>query len=124
MWTPDKYEAKRAKNMLNVWKLNNYERNVMSSIVHAHQINGCLDNIDRETLLTLEGKYRDELAKYLKASDEKDSITRQLANIMEQIEMAKEMWLDDKEQECLLILQTASREMKHVAWEITPILEK
>ncbi|WP_208618347.1 hypothetical protein [Aggregatibacter kilianii] len=124
MWTPDKYEAKRAKNMLNVWKLNNYERNVMSSIVHAHQINGCLDNIDRETLLTLEGKYRDELAKYLKASDEKDSITRQLANIMEQIEMAKEMWLDDKEQECLLMLQTASREMKHVAWEITPILEQ
>lgn len=123
MWTPDKYEAKRAKNMLNVWKLNNYERNVMSSIVHAHQINGCLDNIDRETLLTLEGKYRDELAKYLKASDEKDSITRQLANIMEQIEMAKEMWLDDKEQECLLMLQTASREMKHVAWEITPVLE-
>ena len=96
----------------------------MSSIVHAHQINGCLDNIDRETLLTLEGKYRDELAKYLKASDEKDSITRQLANIMEQIEMAKEMWLDDKEQECLLMLQTASREMKHVAWEITPILEQ
>lgn len=124
MWTPDKYEAKRAKNMLNVWKLNNYERNVMSSIVHAHQINGCLDNIDRETLLTLEGKYRDELAKYLKASDEKDSITRQLANIMEQIEMAKGMWLDDKEQECLLMLQTASREMKHVAWEITPILEQ
>ena len=124
MWTPDKYEAKRAKNMLNVWKLNNYERNVMSSIVHAHQINGCLDNIDRETLLTLEGKYRDELAKYLKASDEKDSITRQLANIMEQIKMAKEMWLDDKEQECLLMLQTASREMKHVAWEITPILEQ
>jgi hypothetical protein len=122
MWTPDKYEAKRAKNMLNVWQLNNYERNVMSSIVHAHQINGCLDNIDRETLLALEGKYRDELAKYLKASDEKDSITRQLANIMEQIEMAKEMWLDDKEQECLLMLQTASREMKHVAWEITPVL--
>ena len=124
MWTPDKYEAKRAKNMLNVWKLNNYERNVISSIVHAHQINGCLDNIDRETLLTLEGKYRDELAKYLKASDEKDSITRQLANIMEQIEMAKEMWLDNKEQECLLMLQTASREMKQVAWKITPILEQ
>lgn len=124
MWTPDKYEAKRAKNMLQVWKLSNYERVVMESIVHAHQINGCLDNIDRKTLLTLEGKYRDELAKYLKASDEKDSITRQLANIMEQIEMAKEMWLDDKEQECLLMLQTASREMKHVAWEITPILEQ
>ncbi|MBN6077281.1 hypothetical protein HYE59_06980 [Aggregatibacter actinomycetemcomitans] len=123
MWTPDKYEAKRAKNMLKVWKLNNYERDVMCSIVHAHQVNGCLDSIDRETLLTLECKYRCELAKYLKASDEKDSITRQLSNIMEQIEMAKEMWLDDKQQECLLMLQTASCEMKTVACKVTPVLK-
>ncbi|WP_187386992.1 hypothetical protein [Aggregatibacter actinomycetemcomitans] len=122
MWTPDKYEAKRAKNMLKVWKLNNYERDVMCSIVHAHQVNGCLDSIDRETLLTLEGKYRCELAKYLKASDEKDSITRQLSNIMEQIEMAKEMWLEDDEMACLKLLQAASREMKSVAWRITPVL--
>ena len=62
MWTPDKYEAKRAKNMLSVWKLNNYERNVMSSIVHAHQINGCLDWLDRATLMALEEKYKGQLA--------------------------------------------------------------
>lgn len=123
MWTPDKYEAKRAKNMLQVWKLSNYERVVMDSIVHAHQVNGCLNSIDRKTLLSLEDKYSDELAKYLKARDNKDSITTQLAHIAEQLEMAREMWLDDKDQECLLMLQTASREMKQVALEITPVLE-
>ncbi|KOE63901.1 FMN-dependent NADH-azoreductase [Aggregatibacter actinomycetemcomitans serotype e str. SCC393] len=49
-------------------------------------------------------------------------MTRQLANIMEQIEMAKEMWLGDDEKACLKLLQAASREMKSVAWRITPVL--
>lgn len=53
----------------------------------------------------------------------KDDITVQLAQIMEQIESAKEMWLDDDEKECLLLLQAASREMKCVAWKIVPVLE-
>jgi hypothetical protein len=57
-------------------------------------------------------------------SEQKIRVTEQLAHILEQVEMAREMWIDDKEQECLLMLQTASREMKHVAWEITPILEQ
>lgn len=56
--------------------------------------------------------------------EKKIRVTTQLAHIAEQLEMAREMWIDDKEQECLLMLQTASREMKHVAWEITPILEQ
>ena len=56
-------------------------------------------------------------------SEKKIKVTEQLAQIIEQLEMAREMWIDDKEQECLLMLQTASREMKTVAWEITPILE-
>ncbi|WP_109078958.1 FMN-dependent NADH-azoreductase [Aggregatibacter kilianii] len=56
--------------------------------------------------------------------EKKIRVTEQLAHIAEQLEMAREMWLDDKEQECLLMLQTASREMKHVARKITPILEQ
>ena len=56
-------------------------------------------------------------------SEKKADITAQLAQIMEQIDSAKEMWLDDDEKGCLLLLQAASREMKCVAWKITPVLE-
>lgn len=56
-------------------------------------------------------------------SEKKIRVTEQLAHIAEQLEMAREMWIDDKEQECLLMLQTASREMKTVVYRITPILE-
>ena len=56
-------------------------------------------------------------------SEKKIKVTEQLAHILEQLEMAREMWIDDKEQECLLMLQTASREMKTVVYRITPILE-
>lgn len=55
-------------------------------------------------------------------SEKKAQVTEQLAQIMEQIEGAKEMWLDD-EKGCLLLLQAASREMKCVAQKIVPILE-
>lgn len=56
-------------------------------------------------------------------SEKKAAVTAQLAQIMEQIESAKEMWLDDDEKGCLLLLQAASREMKCVAYRVTPILE-
>ena len=56
-------------------------------------------------------------------SEQKIKVTEQLAHILEQVEMVREMWIDDKEQECLLMLQTASREMKTVVYRITPILE-
>lgn len=56
-------------------------------------------------------------------SEKKAVVTAQLAQIMEQIEAAKEHWMDDDEKECLLLLQAASREMKCVAWKITPVLE-
>lgn len=56
-------------------------------------------------------------------SEKKAQVTEQLAQIMEQIEGAKEMWLDDDEKGCLLLLQAASREMKSVAWRVTPMLE-
>lgn len=56
-------------------------------------------------------------------SEKKIKVTEQLAHILEQLEMAREMWIDDKEQECLLMLQTASREMKTVVYRITLILE-
>ena len=56
-------------------------------------------------------------------SEKKAVVTAQLAQIMEQIENAKEMWLDDDEKGCLLLLQAASREMKSVAYKVTPVLE-
>lgn len=55
--------------------------------------------------------------------ERKSHVTIQLAQIIEQLEMAKEMWMEDDDKACLKLLQTASREMKCVAWKITPILE-
>lgn len=62
MWTPDKYEAKRAKKVLQVRQLTKDERHVMNAIVNAHQINGYLDWLDRATLMALEEKYKGQLA--------------------------------------------------------------
>ena len=55
--------------------------------------------------------------------DKKSHVTIQLAQIIEQLEMAKEMWMEDDDKACLKLLQTASREIKCVAWKITPVLE-
>ncbi|WP_308571087.1 FMN-dependent NADH-azoreductase [uncultured Haemophilus sp.] len=55
-------------------------------------------------------------------SEKKAQVTEQLAQIMEQIEAAKERWLVDDSKGALLLLQAASREMKSVAWKITPVL--
>lgn len=54
--------------------------------------------------------------------DKKSHVTIQLAQIIEQFEMAKEMWMEDDDKACLKLLQAASREMKCVAWKITPVL--
>ena len=54
--------------------------------------------------------------------ERKSHVTVQLAQIIEQLEMAKEMWMDDDDKACLKLLQAASREMKCVAWKITPVL--
>ena len=54
--------------------------------------------------------------------DKKSHVTIQLAQIIEQLEMAKEMWMEDDDKACLKLLQTASREMKCVVWRITPVL--
>ena len=56
-------------------------------------------------------------------SEKKAQVTEQLAQIMEQIEAAKEQWLGDDSKGALLLLQAASREMKSVACRVTPILE-
>ena len=56
-------------------------------------------------------------------SEKKIKVTEQLAHILEQVEMAKDMWLEDDEVACLKLLQAASREMKTVVYRITPILE-
>ena len=55
-------------------------------------------------------------------SEKKAQVTEQLAQIMEQIEAAKEQWLVDDSEGALLLLQAASREMKSVAWRMTPVL--
>nr|DAX17961.1 MAG TPA: hypothetical protein [Caudoviricetes sp.] len=54
--------------------------------------------------------------------DKKSHVTIQLAQIIEQLEMAKEMWLEDDDKACLKLLQAASREMKCVARKIVPVL--
>ncbi|ACX83555.1 FMN-dependent NADH-azoreductase [Aggregatibacter actinomycetemcomitans D11S-1] len=55
--------------------------------------------------------------------EKKAQITVQMAQIIEQLEMAQQMWLGDDEKACLLLLQAASREIKSVAYRITPILK-
>ena len=55
--------------------------------------------------------------------ERKSHVTVQLAQIIEQLEMAKEMWMEDDDKTCLKLLQAASREMKCVAYKVTPILE-
>ena len=55
--------------------------------------------------------------------DKKSHVTIQLAQIIEQLEMAQEMWMEDDDKACLKLLQAASREMKCVAYKVTPILE-
>ena len=55
-------------------------------------------------------------------TENKSQVTEQLAQIMEQIEAAKEQWLVDDEKGSLLLLQAASREMKSVVWRMAPVL--
>lgn len=55
--------------------------------------------------------------------ERKSHVTVQLAQIIEQLEMAKEMWMEDDDKACLKLLQTASGEMKCVARKIVPVLE-
>ena len=55
-------------------------------------------------------------------SEKKAQVTEQLAQIMEQIEIAQEIWLDGNRKECLLLLQGAIREIKKVTWRVMPVL--
>lgn len=55
--------------------------------------------------------------------ERKSHVTVQLAQIIEQLEMAKEMWMEDDDKACLKLLQAASREMKCMARKIVPVLE-
>lgn len=55
-------------------------------------------------------------------SEKKAQVTEQLAQIMEQIEIAQEIWLDGNRKECLLLLQGAIREIKRVTWQVMPVL--
>lgn len=54
--------------------------------------------------------------------ERKSHVTVQLAQIIEQLELAKEMWQEDDDKACLKLLQAASREIRCVAWNITPVL--
>lgn len=55
--------------------------------------------------------------------DRKSHVTVQLAQIIEQLEMAKDMWMDDDDKACLKLLQAASREIRCAARKIVPVLE-
>lgn len=55
--------------------------------------------------------------------DKKSHVTIQLAQIIEQLEMAKEMWMEDDDKACLKLLQAASREIRCAARKIVPILD-
>lgn len=55
--------------------------------------------------------------------ERKSHVTVQLAQIIEQLEMAKEMWMEDDDKACLKLLHAASQEMKCVAYKVTPVLE-
>jgi hypothetical protein len=54
---------------------------------------------------------------------ERRDVNIKLAQIIEQIEMAQEIWLDGDRKECLLLLQGAIREIKRVTWRVMPVLE-
>lgn len=54
---------------------------------------------------------------------ERRDVNIKLAQIIEQIEMAQEIWLDSDRKECLLLLQGAIREIKRVTWRVMPVLE-
>lgn len=57
------------------------------------------------------------------SEQERRDVNIKLAQIIEQIEMAQEIWLDGDRKECLLLLQGAIREIKRVTWRVMPILE-
>lgn len=54
--------------------------------------------------------------------ERKSHVTIQLAQIIEQLELAKEMWQENDEKACLKLLQTASGKMKCVVRKIVPVL--
>lgn len=56
--------------------------------------------------------------------NKKSHVAIQLAQIIEQLEMAKDMWLDDDDKACLKLLQAASRDIRCAARKIVPILEQ
>ena len=56
--------------------------------------------------------------------NKKSHVTIQLAQIIEQLEMAKDMWMDDDDKACLKLLQAASRDIRCAARKIVPILEQ
>lgn len=57
------------------------------------------------------------------SEQERRDVNIKLAQIIEQIEMAQEIWLDGDRKECLLLLQGAIREIKRVTWRVMPVLE-
>jgi hypothetical protein len=56
------------------------------------------------------------------SEQERRDVNIKLAQIIEQIEMVQEIWLDGDRKECLLLLQGAIREIKRVTWRVMPVL--
>ena len=56
------------------------------------------------------------------SEQERRDVNIKLAQIIEQIEMVQEIWLDGDRKECLLLLQGPIREIKRVTWRVMPVL--
>lgn len=56
------------------------------------------------------------------SEQERRDVNIKLAQIIEEIEIAQEIWLDGDRKECLLLLKGAIREIKRVVCRITLVL--
>ena len=62
MWYPEKHEAERAEKLILTGKLSPQEKKLMSAIIHAHKTQQTRDWLDRAVLMSLEEKYKGQLA--------------------------------------------------------------
>lgn len=62
MWYPEKHEAERAEKLILTGKLSPQEKKSMSSIIRAYKTQKNRDWLDRAVLMSLEEKYKGQLA--------------------------------------------------------------
>ncbi|RDE94860.1 hypothetical protein DPW03_09070 [Aggregatibacter aphrophilus] len=62
MWYPEKHEAERAEKLILTGKLSPQEKKSMSAIIRAYKTQKNRDWLDRAVLMSLEEKYKGQLA--------------------------------------------------------------